>query len=110
MTQDQQTPGERSRLDAFYQLAVGQHRAGRLVEAAATFREMLSINPQIAAVQNYLGVVHCQLGQFDEALPRFEQAAALDPQLADAQNNLGNILQAGRVGSMKPRRVIARQS
>ena len=98
MSGSQQTSPERSELEALYGQAVGHHRAGRLAEAAAGFRQILARQPDLGQVQNYLGVVLCQLVQFDEALTCFERAIALAPRFADAYNNLGNVLrQLGRL-------------
>ena len=50
-------------------MALGEHRAGRLSEAAAAYRQILAIRPNIAEVQNNLGIILCQQGRLDEALP-----------------------------------------
>ncbi len=98
MTGSPPTSPERSELEALYNQAVGHHRAGRLSEAAVRFRQILARQADLGEVQNYLGVVLCQLGQFEEALTCFERAIVLEPRFADAYNNLGNVLrQLGRL-------------
>ena len=73
-------------------LAQREHRAGRLVEAAAAYHRILALRPDIAEVYNDLGIILAQQGKLDLALARFEQAVALRPDYAEAHYNLGNIL------------------
>ena len=91
MTPADQTPGTPN-LDALFQQALGDHRAGRLDEAAAAYRQILAQRPEIAEVHNNLGILCCQQGRPDDATLAFEQAVALKPDLADAHNNLASVL------------------
>jgi tetratricopeptide (TPR) repeat protein len=78
--------------DALLALALGQHRAGRLDEAAAAYQQMLLLWPDVPELHINLGVVLKNQGKLDEAAEQYRQALALGPNLADAHNNLGNIL------------------
>src|ERR1700691_2548383 len=91
MTPADQTPGTPN-LDALFQQALVDHRAGRLAEAAAAYRQILARRPEIAEVHNNLGILCCQQGRPDDATLAFEQAVALKPDLADAHNNLASVL------------------
>jgi len=56
--------------------------------------------PQSAAAQTMLGIVHTELGQFDAALGHLQQAVALAPGKAAAWANLGMLLKA--TGALQP--------
>jgi tetratricopeptide (TPR) repeat protein len=92
MTTARQTPGEPAELDALVALAPREHRAGRLAEAAAAYRQILALRPDIAEAHNNLGIVLSQQGNYGEAQARFEQALALRPDNAEMYNNLGSVL------------------
>jgi tetratricopeptide (TPR) repeat protein len=89
MTTARQTPGPPAELKAMLDLALREHQAGRLVEAAAAYHRILVLRPDIAEAHHGLGNVLRQQGQFDESASRFEQALALRPDYAEAYYNLG---------------------
>ena len=70
-----------------------EHRAGRLAEAAAAYRKILALRPDIAEAHNDLGNVLLSQGKLDEAAAQYERALALKPGLFQAHNNLGCIFQ-----------------
>jgi tetratricopeptide (TPR) repeat protein len=80
-------------LDALVALALGEHRAGRLPEAAAAYRKILAIRPDIAEAHNNLGNVLLSQRKLDEAAVHFEHAVALRLDFAEAHNNLGFVYQ-----------------
>jgi tetratricopeptide (TPR) repeat protein len=92
MTTAGQTPGEPAELDALVALADREQNAGRLAEAAAAYRKIVLLRPDIAEAYNNLGNVLVGQGRLDEAAAQFERAAALNPDLFQAHNNLGNVL------------------
>ena len=57
MTAASQTPGEPAEMDALVALAQREHRAGRLAEAAAAYRKILALRPDIAEMYNSLANV-----------------------------------------------------
>ena len=57
MTTASPTPGEPAELDALAALAQREHRAGRLAEAAAAYRKILALRPDVAEMYNNLGNV-----------------------------------------------------
>jgi uncharacterized protein (TIGR02466 family) len=63
--------------------------------AAATYRNALAIDPNIAEIHFNLGVVLSNLGKRDEAIASYRKALSLKPGLAVASFNLGIALQEG---------------
>jgi predicted TPR repeat methyltransferase len=78
-------------LEQRYAHAVALHRAGRLDEAAARYREILTGEPAHAGALHLLGVVEAQRGHHVEASRLIQQAISVDASLAAAHSNLGNV-------------------
>jgi SAM-dependent methyltransferase/tetratricopeptide (TPR) repeat protein len=72
--------------------AISHHRAGRIDQAAAAYREGLRHAPRHADALHLLGVIEAQRGRLDEALPLLRQAAQLSPNSAEISLNLANAL------------------
>ncbi|HEX4144621.1 MAG TPA: tetratricopeptide repeat protein [Pirellulales bacterium] len=99
-----------SELDALVTLAQREQNAGRLAEAAAAYREILALRPDIAEANANLGVVLANQGSLEEAASQLERAVELQPQLIQAHNILGEILGAqGKLdqAAMRFRQVLA---
>ena len=78
-------------------LALQQHRAGRLVEAETLYRQILAVQPNHADALHYLGVIAHQAGRDDLAIEWIRRALALNPHNSQAHCNLGEaLLGAGR--------------
>jgi tetratricopeptide (TPR) repeat protein len=77
-------------LQAIYAKAVSHEKQGMLVEAARSYRFLLSKWPEPAAYYNY-GVVLKKLKAYDEAILNYKTAIALRPDYAEAYVNLGSI-------------------
>jgi len=75
--------------------AVAAYQAGRLVEAAAAFRQAVALRPGHADAQANLGLILLALGQAEEAGQCCRRALALCPTHTDAHNTLGNVLRQG---------------
>lgn len=75
------------------ELAISYHRAGRVAESEAIFRQLAIAYPQNPALQHEIGVLAFQAGRLAEARPFFAQAVALDPNRSDYWNNYGLLLQ-----------------
>ena len=86
-----QTPGDPAESDPLA-LALREHRAGRLPEAAAAYRKVLAIRPENPDAYNNLGVILWQQGNFEEAATHYQQALALRPDYVDVRGNLGTLL------------------
>lgn len=69
--------------------AMGHHRAGRLDEAAALYRQALAREPGRTNVQVNLGAALQTLGRLDEAADCYRAAIALEPNHTAALANLG---------------------
>jgi predicted O-linked N-acetylglucosamine transferase (SPINDLY family) len=80
-------------VDRDFQLAVEQHRSGRLSEAEAAYRQILSRNPNHVESLYLLGLLAVQLGRLDTAVELFRQTVRLKPDYAEAHYNLGIALQ-----------------
>ena len=74
------------------------HQAGRLAEAAALYRQVLTALPGHFDSRHLLGVIALQQGQLDEARDQITQALRANPRDAAAYGNLGTVhLRAGRL-------------
>ncbi len=66
-------------------------RAGRLVEAEATFVRVVAARPTDPEVWLKLGMARSALGNHDGAIEAYERSLSLEPSNAKAQNNIANI-------------------
>jgi tetratricopeptide (TPR) repeat protein len=74
-----------------------QLRAGRLAEAAATYRTVIDRRPRWARVWDHLGVAEYRRGNLTEAGEAFAMAAKLEPRDASMIQHVGVVLyQQGR--------------
>jgi TPR repeat/Tetratricopeptide repeat/Glycosyltransferase family 9 (heptosyltransferase) len=74
--------------------ALEQHRAGRLNEAAQSYRLILSSEPDHADCLHLLGMVAHQTGDAEQAVELIRQAIAIHSTAASYYSNLGNVLRA----------------
>jgi len=74
--------------------ALAHHQAGRLAEAEALYRRVLSVQPRHFDSLHLLGVIAHQRGQNDEAVRQIDAALRLNPNVAGAYSNRGNALLA----------------
>ena len=74
--------------------AVTHHKAGRLDQAEAAYRDALGIAPGHAAVTHNLGVIAAAQGKHGAAIADFDAAIAAEPQYAAAHYNRASALQA----------------
>ncbi len=63
---------------------------GRAEEAAASYRQALTLRPDYVEALSNLGGVLVRLGRCEEAATACRRALALDPKHAEAHNNLGS--------------------
>jgi len=71
------------------QEAIGHHQAGRLPDAEAIYRQILSLQPQHRDALHMLGVLVGQCGQHEAATLLIRQAIALSPATAAFHYTLG---------------------
>jgi tetratricopeptide (TPR) repeat protein len=86
------TPAAEEPASDFERLAVAAHQAresGKLEEAAARYREALSLRPEWAEGWWYLGTLHYDREQYAEAAASFRRAAELNPKAGRAFAMLG---------------------
>jgi tetratricopeptide (TPR) repeat protein len=74
--------------------ALAHHRAGRLAEAEAIYRHILTIDARHADGLHLLGMLEHQRGYHETAIEMIGQAISVSPNVAAYHSNLGTILQA----------------
>jgi len=85
-------------IEQAFQVALAHHQAGRLAEAEAIYRQILTVQPQHADALHLMGVIAHQAGRNDVALDLIRHAIALAPNFSAAYDNLGTVLrEQGRV-------------
>jgi tetratricopeptide (TPR) repeat protein len=81
------------------EIAVTHHRAGRLQDAEAIYRQVLATYPNVPGALHMLGVVLFQSGRPEEGIELIRKALVLQPNFPEALANLGHILrERGRTG------------
>jgi Flp pilus assembly protein TadD len=65
------------------------HGAGRLQDAERSYRQALTLEPEIPEAQNNLGSLYLQLGRLEDAQEAFGRALGSRPDFPEAQFNLG---------------------
>lgn len=70
------------------------HRAGRLAEAEAAYRALLSTSPDDAQLLMHLGLVVAEMGRLEEGKLLLEQAALRDPSQPLAHYHLATVVAA----------------
>jgi len=80
--------------DTTLQGAVAAHKAGRLGEAEAGYRNILQGQPDNADALNFLGLLHFHQGQADSAVELLQRSVEANPDNPHARINLGNVLMA----------------
>ena len=73
---------------------LAHHRAGRLDQAAATYRAVLDAEPRHADALHLLGQLHYQAGALDEAQAAVAAAIAAAPGIAIYHNTLAEVRRA----------------
>ena len=73
---------------ALFDAAVQHHRAGRLADAEALYRDVLAANPRHADSLHLLGVISGQTGRHELAADMISQAIEIDPRQAAYHSNL----------------------
>ena len=80
--------------DALFNSALQHHQSGRLAEAEALYRQVLSADPANADAMQRLAIISHKLGRTDDAISLLRKTVELKPEAADYQNNLGVVLVA----------------
>jgi protein O-GlcNAc transferase len=77
-----------------FDLALQHHRAGRLADAEALYRQILAIQPNHADALHLLGVIAHQVGRHDLAVEWIRQAIVFNPMNPVAHSNFGEACRA----------------
>ncbi|HEY8749448.1 MAG TPA: tetratricopeptide repeat protein, partial [Tepidisphaeraceae bacterium] len=80
-------------MHALLDLARSHHRAGRLAEAEAAYRQIVNSEPANAETLHLLGLALAGQRRPAEAIIEFRQAIALKPDYGEAVYNLARALQ-----------------
>lgn len=80
--------------DEAWQIAQEHHRAGRMAEAEAIYRQILAAYPENADAFHVLGILALQTGRYPVAAALIGRAVYLRPGYAEAHSNLGLALLA----------------
>ena len=75
-------------------MGLHHHRAGRLSEADALYREALAEDPENIDALHFRGVIAYQRGNYPQAVQLISKALSHNASNASAYNNLGNALAA----------------
>ena len=75
-----------------FDIAIDHHRAGRIGEAEAIYRQLLALHPENPDIWQLLGVIAHQSGRLDEGLGLIQRAIAVNPNAFAYHNNLGLLL------------------
>jgi predicted TPR repeat methyltransferase len=86
-------PDAPPQLAALSRQAIATHRAGRLEEAEALCKAILTQDDRNFDVRHRLAVIQSQLGRPSEALESYDRALAINAAHAGAHNNRGKALQ-----------------
>jgi len=78
--------------DTTFQKAFEHHKAGRLPQAAALYREVLAIDGAHADSLHLLGLIDLQSGRNESAAEHIAQAIAIRPKQATYHSDLGTAL------------------
>ncbi len=77
-----------------FELALQHHRAGRLTDAEALYRQILAVDPQQPESLHYLGLIAHQVGKHDTALELIGRALAVRPDWPEALCDQAEVLRA----------------
>lgn len=74
-----------------YNLGLMYYRAGRLEDAAESYRRAIALKPGYAYAYANLGVIYKETGRMDKAIVLFKKAIQNEPKMANAYENLCSI-------------------
>jgi Tfp pilus assembly protein PilF len=80
--------------DEAWEIAQQHHRAGRMAEAEAIYRQIIAAYPENADAFHVLGILALQTGRYPVAAALIGRAVYLRPSYAEAHSNLGLALLA----------------
>jgi len=80
-----------SQIEALYQTALTEHRAGRIDSAESLYRQILDQDRLFARAWHLLGVILQQRGDTPTAIEHIQRAISLEPQWPAFYSNLGTI-------------------
>jgi predicted O-linked N-acetylglucosamine transferase (SPINDLY family) len=78
--------------DLLFPKAAALHQAGRSVDAASLYRQVLALRPEHFDAVHMLGLCELDAGNCEDAERLVRQALQINPRSADAHSNLGIIL------------------
>lgn len=73
----------------YYRLGQSQFVQGKTLEAIASLKKAIELDPKLADAENYLGVIYLQQSDPRQAAKHLKRAVDINPYLTDAHNSLG---------------------
>lgn len=89
-----------SNVPALLRTGLEHHRAGRLADAQASYRQILAQQPRHPDALHLMGVIALQAGRYAVAIEMISAAATLTPNAAEIHANLGEAYR--RDGQLRP--------
>lgn len=80
--------------NTLFQQAIAFHKEGRLIEAAAAYRQLIEVAPEHAVAAAYLGMLEFQRGHLAEAVQFLQASLAINSSQPEALSFLGAALQS----------------
>jgi tetratricopeptide (TPR) repeat protein len=93
-TAPESTPDLKARIRRLLEQAVDLHRAGRLDEAEAVYRQVLALDAEEPNALTNIGTIFFQRGRIPEGVPYLEASLRAKPAQPNALSNLANGLTA----------------
>jgi predicted O-linked N-acetylglucosamine transferase (SPINDLY family) len=85
-----------SRVQAQIDKGLRHQRAGRLEQAAKSYRQVLADDPRQPEALHLMGVIAHKLGNLDDAVELIAESLRIEPANVSAMNNLAGVLQDQR--------------
>ena len=76
-------------LEELFNRALNNHLSRQFEDALILYKKILNTNPDIAVVQNNLGLIYKELGKQKIAIGLFEKAVTINSKYLEGYNNLG---------------------
>lgn len=89
-------------LPALNLLGMCQQAQGKLRDAAASFRKMIALDPNIAEIHFNLGAIYTQLNDAKGAMAAYRKALQIKPDLTVAHFNLARCCNSKASGKRRP--------
>jgi len=73
----------------YYRLGQSEFSQGKTLDAIASLKRAIDLDPKLADAESYLGVIYLQQSDPQQAAKHLKRAVGINPYLTDAHNSLG---------------------